>query len=432
MLHSVYTRVYTPDSYNPINQKFNGESEEDILGKSTDADHRRIVFTLHAHSHYSRSHITMLAAFLGLPNYREFGRAQTWSNIGRNFLGWQTIDFKNKSKKAIAFAVAKNIGRMLLVAPVNLLVSLIQIPRNLIKLVTEFLPLTCAMMLGFALYHINEKIKTLPYNKRLGLNIVYGFLWLLKMAALGIHFVGRALTSPVKGVLAAYQAGKDLNGKNRGGRFLGVVFAASSVCISIAVYAFLFPFIFTAASTAISTSFTANMLAVFSNLPSLSTLGAVLLGPGFYSAFSAMGAATAAMTALASIGGLFAAALTILGTPFSKFVLDKITHFWNTYNQIPLDRNALLQGDVIPESSTTHKMNQSLIPENNSKTHIPPQEPSEFHSASEEDSEQEKKAIIDDLIKRYSDELYVSDEENIEIELDPIENDSQVSLSCSR
>jgi hypothetical protein len=418
----VINRVYAPYSYDIIHDEFNGKTKEELAKK--DPHFNKDWFALHTKRYY-RSYIIMLASFLGLPTYCELGKRPTWGRIAKNFLGWHTVHTTNKSRRAITFAVIKNISRAFLFVPANTLIALVKFPLNLVKIFTELLPLTIGMSLGYAVYHVNKerikqkhKVNKLHYH---ALNAAFAVLWGLKMAVLGMHFIGRAITSPMRGVLDAYQSGKNLNGDNRGGKFLGVLFAIASICVTVTVYAFLFPLAFTAISSVISASFTTQMLAALSNLPQLSTLGLVLLGPGFTAALNAMGLAVPAIEVLAAIGGLAAAALTIIITPISRFVTSKLIHALvkrGDDKAIPSINHNDEESDSDvekPQPSTTHEINQSLAaPDNNANQGAVPLEQIENESA-EEDSAAERSKIIRQLTKD-SDDLTEEDTEKTEEE----------------
>ena len=331
VFYSVFSRVYTTDSYNPFKNKFNARDEHgDIYQRHQIMNDYSVEERVEKRDEiikkYSRSYITMLASFLGLPNECSFGQEQSWYNIFvTNFLGWKEVMTEDRKKSAIAWDVIKNIIPMIFFyLPVNTLVALIQFPRNLLKLATEFLPLFVADLAAFAGIRLKERAKDNAIKNgdpshpmhalfRVGYR---GLQIFIMLPALALHFVGRAITSPVKGVICAMKDGLDLPGSRSRvlGVFLGIVLALLSAAITISVYAFLFPLILTAGPAL----FGINLAAQIAAAPNLSFIGLFYLG-AFQYAFAAMNMLTPAVTMLAGIGSVLTQVFFFGGLVFSDY-----------------------------------------------------------------------------------------------------------------
>jgi hypothetical protein len=364
VLYDVFSHVYPSDSYSSIYDEFNYEPWNQRIDKTKDIDSEIAIFNNNT-KNYRRQYITMLTSLLGWPNFCDYGDTLTWTDIFRNFFGWQ----KNPSDTRYWLNFFKTPFSFIK----NVIVSLIEIPRNLVKFFTEFIPLTIAMSIRFLMDRINKHAAHKKGLIKAAFVALYLSLGVFRLLALGIHFAGRAITSPIKGVLAAFTAGQNLNGKGKGlgGNFLGILFASASIAVTVSFYAFLLPVIGLTVSASISLDFTMKMLEAFSNLPALSTLGTVLLdmiGPGLFFALNALGLAMPATMALSAIGGLLGATITIIGTPFSR-LLDILINAWNRSASDPAQQQTVATAtttttpidlSLSTSGSSTHKLNHSL------------------------------------------------------------------------
>jgi hypothetical protein len=191
--------------------------------------------------------LTMAASFLGLPNWCELGETPSAESLFRNFLGFE--QHKTRGRNAvnlllILFSVAK-----------NLILFALSTPYNLIRLFTEFLPAAIAQ--GFkslaeiaAEKSAQEKISL--WQKR-GYVALKFFSLSLSLLFDGIFVLGRAVTSPIKSIEAAFDFGRYFRkGKNesrfqQGLRvFAGMVLVLLSAGLTVTAYTLLFPLIFNA------------------------------------------------------------------------------------------------------------------------------------------------------------------------------------------
>jgi hypothetical protein len=377
VFYNVFSRVYTSDSYNPFTDKFNERDECDdgyqhlrnrdqngYLDNELTAKRNQII------KDYSRSYITMLASFFGLPNECSFGQEQSWYNVFViNFLGWKEFQIKDRKKSAIAWDAIKNIISMIFFyVPKNTLVALIQIPRNLLKLATEFLPLFAADLAKFAMVSLKESVTGIEpvSGSRFVLSFMasVGLLIFVTVPALVLHFVGRAITSPIKGVLYAHD-GIPMPSSWLPKFMLRAFLGWASFMMTVTAYAFLFPLIAIAGPAL----FGINLAAQITAVPSLSTLGVAFLGFLNY-ALAAMHMVTPAMTMFAGIGALATMAFNVVGIGYSILSGQRLARKHREDDtatdvlekerlQRPLDgkRDTLLDEH---KASSSHEINKSL------------------------------------------------------------------------
>jgi hypothetical protein len=127
---------------------------------------------------------------------------------------------------------------LLVIVPVQISVVVLRCLRNILKLVTEFLPRALALSFYRAFISLraivgNESAYSTPAR------VFAGFFALLTgvlFAAFGLcYLIGRATTSPIESVRASYEYGESKH------PVLGVLLAALSVALTACVYAVLFP-----------------------------------------------------------------------------------------------------------------------------------------------------------------------------------------------
>lgn len=136
---------------------------------------------------YLAQPLVMISSFLGLPNNRRLYKKLSFLDILKNMIGW-SVDHERNDQHVTAGDVLKAIPFFLFFVTL----SLIRIVFNIAKLVTEFLP---------ALIEENCRLLGARYrDSRLDTiaTAVYLFFNFL-------HFLGRAVTSPVKGFLNKHQ-----------------------------------------------------------------------------------------------------------------------------------------------------------------------------------------------------------------------------------
>ncbi|STX29576.1 Uncharacterised protein [Legionella beliardensis] len=337
-----FVKVYPPDGFDPISVQFNGRPLllDELLPLI--AQERQEMKPAYTHFHltdeeqaqgeqkqfkekYYDSPITHVTTFLGLPNQCPTGVSQSWSNIAKNFIGWQD----NKTTGRMAY----NIAKMPLVVPWNLTMAVLKTALNIVKLGTEFLPRAIADSCSKGRRYASDKLKgkNLSTGAKVGYGALYGLAILGQIVSECVYFAGQALTSPIKGVRSAWKLGEKIAGKGIGGKLLGGVLATLSIAVTVTAYAFLWPLavktlgpvILSKMPTVISHAINVVVNAIS---PLMSTVGNYLM-PIFGKAFSAMGMTVApAAVGAAAVAG---AALTTVGTTISRFVFDPLKNWWN-------------------------------------------------------------------------------------------------------
>ena len=230
----VFSMTYPPLGYDPVSLSINGISFRA----------RPLARCIQIKNNYLFHKLTLLTSFLGLPNRLLDEKAgQSSYNIFCNLIGWQ--DNASASKKAVNFISVP------IVTTWHLVTIVPRVVVNLVKLMTELLPaafcvfsnqgvkFTMRAMMGAG--HPAEKIfATVGYLA--ATSIYYGFRTL--------HFIGRAITSPILGGDAAFRLGRKLGERIIGKQSisatafsfcLGLAFSLLSGAITTLVYTTMLP-----------------------------------------------------------------------------------------------------------------------------------------------------------------------------------------------
>jgi hypothetical protein len=306
-----FSKVYPPDSWNPIKKKFNGQSLLSDSNAKTNESLREI-------KNFCKNKIIRLTSFLGFPNYSPSPVIPTLIHM----LGWQ--DDKSISKNIVCLIIA--LIRIALI-PFTLL-------RNLTKLVTEFLPCLSADMLGYLSVNIHHKLRFTRIGdmgkiskQMIGYALGYGAVVILRGLCEGIHFIGKALTSPLKGMEAAWHFAMTFQKSEEqqeseimhGFRITcGTILLLLSFSITTVAFTCLLPLLITGASSLVNIDIGLKIGNTLSSIPVISQIGHYVIIPCCIKLFAAT--LTSAMAGLAAIGSLAGAGLIILGTPVSKFL----------------------------------------------------------------------------------------------------------------
>jgi hypothetical protein len=212
-----------------------------------------------------------LASFFGLPSRaikREGIDAPTitWEQIGKNFLGGLDWNYKTPQHKKRLQVVGIPVKALILVF--KLITFPFKAILNGVKLITEFLP-WLATSVSYVLYRLtllstqySWRAMKAAYNKSyvtvplaVGLFLLSIVLALSTVGLFAAHYacralmiIGRAITSPKRGLLMAYAYGSELKvpfgseSVQRGiARFIGVLGAAVSLTITAITWAICFP-----------------------------------------------------------------------------------------------------------------------------------------------------------------------------------------------
>lgn len=269
--------------------------------------------------------ITRFTSFVGLPNHCPEGQRQTWANIGNNLIGWQFDVTTARKNFNIIKAPFVFVWNLLLMAP--------SFARNMIRLVTEYLPLVGLKYCQSTILACKRRSKNLygiSMADATGNAVLYGLATLGGLVFGSLHFVGQAVTSPINAVRTAWKLGDDIVFKVRDpstkkilGKVMGVVFAALSIAVTVTLYTLLFPLAIHAIGGLIagkSVPVIGQVVsAVTNSAPAwLSTVGNSVVMPVLGNVFSAIGAAVS--PAAAGVGFLAGAALTTVGLGVNRLV----------------------------------------------------------------------------------------------------------------
>lgn len=278
---SLFTEIYSPDSYDVASGEFNLESVDEIIQSekfrklypdlSVDAARGQVCERI---ENYRRHFIIMLTTFLGIPNQCEWDEEPTWTKIWDNLIGIQ--QGKNESRENLnsmlkAGTFAKNL----------LFAALLKIPKNILKLFTEFTPSLLARMFevltmgtGFACICLVDncwRSISSPYQKkyRTGITITIDIavaissivisiplfiaFGAITLALHSLRIIGRALTSPLDNVSFGWNAGltiydflklvcdEDSHIPDAVGYTIGTILAGSAILLSATLYILCFP-----------------------------------------------------------------------------------------------------------------------------------------------------------------------------------------------
>lgn len=230
--------------------------------------------------------------------------------------GSEELDFKEILKRLAGWPEFRSDALTITLGIIRLLFIPFTIVRNLLKLVTELLPCFVAELFGYAAARAESKRRWTELTSfgRTTLTMrfyraLYYFYTALQLFCEIIHFVGKALTSPIKGIETALnfartfkktelESNKKFCARIMGGALLMLI----SLAITTAAYAFLLPL----TVIGLPGLFGVNMTAMIGNTFDI-----------FATMFSGF---SSAIPGLATIGGLTSIALVMLGTPVSMVV----------------------------------------------------------------------------------------------------------------
>lgn len=171
-----------------------------------------------------------VSSFIGWPN-RIFNpnEGQSIKNLFMNFIGYQ--DNVSIIKKIINFFIT----------PFIVLLNIINIPcilfRNLLKLVTEFLPLTLATFLHKGRIWLQTTTVDNPVF-RIFTPFLKKLMALIHSITSLVFFAGRAITSPIQNIRDAWRS-RDIESPN--GTLLAACKIVISAAITITTYTFMLP-----------------------------------------------------------------------------------------------------------------------------------------------------------------------------------------------
>lgn len=197
-----------------------------------------------------------LFGFFGLPNRRNGGWKQSFSNLAKNFIGYQ--DNVVGAKKII------NLITMPFTVLINIAIIPFRLAINIAKIFTEFLPGLLDKLVASAYEYLDSLLKKtkklprreypeieavkpekLPYGQRVVIGIGLGLLTITRAVTSQIHFVGRSITSPINAIKANwYSITKWMQEKTNSkmlARLVAGLVVACGMALTITAYSILFP-----------------------------------------------------------------------------------------------------------------------------------------------------------------------------------------------
>lgn len=352
-----FDEIYFPDGVDRVNGTINGRVKDESgagnkTGESLEEESNRV---------YTESYYARITSFLGLPNRKlpgyfdgeddddAFGK---FGNLWRNFIGWQP----DRSLWKLVF-------NALFMVPLNFVSTLLKFSLNVVKLITEFLPLFIADNLwraGTSLLEWSNELFRLFWEQ--GASNILDFIFIVVVGSIAFLigglltliggavgtayvFVGRAITSPINNVREMWEAGNQLVlEKTAWVRYLfGAIFASLAILSSIVIYSLGFPLLVnlipaTAPSTVMSflTQFlpatvihTIN-LATNTVMPYLTTFGQSLLSQTYMGEFITYFFSVAGLTlapAGVALGYVIGGAVALIGVP-ANFIIENSRNTW--------------------------------------------------------------------------------------------------------
>lgn len=342
---TTFMEVFAPDGYDHIY-------------------HQHTPLSSHYLTHHYRTHpVILISTFFGLPNDCPPGEIPTWGRIVRNLLGLQ--DNKSDARNAFNEIVSP------LVLLKNLTIAAFKTSQNILKLFTEFLPPVAARMffdigefagrisillpLGFAEFLLSDsRINFFPIARLLrnlwnltkillgvvipiSLFLAFGALSAAYFIACGVsyaaQFVGRAITSPIDSVRAAWYYCVTPGERATYTRMiLGAVFVLASATVTTLAYSLLFPLMlpYLGITTALMTAqLSAGFIAFLTNL-SVTTFSA-----------------SVGLSALQAGLGIFTGLIVSLAGPVINRTINAIKYVWAVTGDAPEPPPPVQQDPVV-------------------------------------------------------------------------------------
>jgi hypothetical protein len=325
LIAPAFYRVYSADSMtgqNTFNYKKIDYPASDLQAKNQQEYMR--LYLLHP--------LTMAAAFLGWPNQCEFGVRPSFTNLLRNFLGWEK--YKSFNREMINYALTP------LSFTINLAALLLTLPLSILKFVTEFLPLLAAtgwqQAANAALFASREAACRNERAKARGYRFLYLVSGVLRLICEGFYCLGRTVTSPIKSASAGwtfcqtFRKQPDESRFKKAARYLaGAALFLLSTAITVTAYAFLFMF-FWNVLPAVSVELPEFAIGVSKVLTDIfNMIGAYVVMPALGQFAGMIGVTLSPVIAGAAV--LTGTGLTTAGKAAGE-VVDTVRSVWRTTN----------------------------------------------------------------------------------------------------
>lgn len=349
--------VYAPDNFDPARMKLNGEPVNLHYDPSA------------AYEDYLLHPTSLIAAFLGLPS-RLTLKKQSWANIWHNFSGMEFVNWRTKDA-SLTDSVRNLIEATVITSTVTMLhiiKLLFKLPVSLIAVATELLP-----ALGQVLFEDLADRAARSRNPLIN-TVGYGVAMAGYLMFSGLHFIGRATTSPMQALTSAYYEGKamtasligsDTRVKKWAGRILGVGLILMSAAITGTIYTFAFPAAAHLIATTVAPAIAGHLPTVANHaLQALSWVDTNIIknvGIGFRNSLQAVGIGVSPTAALLAGKGLIRLAQTGLKSLFG-FGVDKAKRASRERLNTPTNSPRTSQENIAVEGST------KMIAQNTSKT----------------------------------------------------------------
>lgn len=155
-------------------------------------------------------------------------------NTIEQWLGYDTCWFENFKYHFNLRKVSAEIIQAIFIILVDLILWIPRVALNILKLVTEFLPLALRELAYAGFNHMIEKANNANGNAKIGYKTLAGVCWLFTSLLSLIYFISCLLTSPHDTLENAYRTGKAI-----GGSWVGEIFYALTIIAIIALYVLL-------------------------------------------------------------------------------------------------------------------------------------------------------------------------------------------------
>lgn len=307
--------------------------------------------------------LNRLAAFLGLPHRKTFKRdKQTFTQLAYDFIGLQ--DRVSPAKKWLNRCLVP------VVFLFNLVNLVFQTALSIVKLFTEFLPLALSQFFAREAEKIERDNKPpipdelvspaltpVSVSKRDAKTTF--LIYLLKGLSFLMHalyFIGRSVTSPIEGVKRSWNLGNKLASKKSpvwARELLGVFFATLSILCTTVAYIILFPLLLKVGLNLLAKA-GVNLSGIIP--PQVMAVVKPLLTPianGFTKLASLLSLSVLVDATVAlqmSVALIAAIAVTVIGTPISRFLVDRFKSWWHEkapiWNKSDAEKKAIEIGVV--------------------------------------------------------------------------------------
>lgn len=270
-----------------------------------------------------------LINFLGLPTRlrpNETDAKNIIPNTLLNLIDWHT-KYTDKKVPTWRFLLDITLIKPILSFALNMISMIFKLPKNIVKLVTEFIPALMANLCkeGISKAHFILSDNNASTTKKFAAHLLGVASYTGFVIFKGIHIVGRAITSPYNSMVAAYQFGvskfSNIIQNEKWRKAIGVTFFLLSAALTISIYAVLLPLVLTHLIAPIAAKIVTALPAHISGFvmnatnmlaPHLSTIGNFI-----HSVFSSLYTSLAISPIHTGVAIIASAAITTVGNALS-------------------------------------------------------------------------------------------------------------------